>query len=199
MTAPTPDAGQWVWHSPVRSPLDRLSSDLDRKWGVNRLIHLAAPDLRARFMGAHDLRNGEYEFATEERRQSLDAMMERAWLALERAAIAAGHEPLPPAIYEAPLDPDDPAFGVLALCLDDEHAQVVRLRANAEERNVKTWTMAEMALFVQRSEMVNAIKHEFPGATVRTQRPRRIELPEDDIPFGGPVLDEAEVPTEAAP
>lgn len=127
------------------------------------------------------LRNGEYEFATADRRQALDAMMARAWAALDAEAVQRGAEPLGPAIHETPLAGLPGA--VAAICRDDEHARAVQLRAKAEGRVVSTWTLAEVVKVIQANELVNQVKGRFPGATVT--RAGRATLPEDDVPFGG--------------
>lgn len=184
MTAPRPlpeDGGQWLWHPAPVSPADEAAVTMERKWGVDRLPRLVSPETRQRFEQAHALRNGEYEFATVERRAALDAMMARAWAALDAEALGRGCEVLPPAIYEIPLEGCPGA--VAALCLDDEHAQAVRLRAKAEGRTVSTWTIAEVVRVIQANELVNVIKDAWPGA--KAERPRRAVLPDDEIPFGG--------------
>lgn len=181
MTAPRPlseDAGEWVWRPSLRSPLDELATRMERKWGVDRLPLLVGPELRQRFQAAHDLRNGEWEFATPERREALDAMMARAWATLDAEAVQRGAEPLPPAVHEIPLAGLPGA--VAAICLDDHHAQAIQLRAKAEGRTVTTWTLAEVARVIQANSIVNEIKHVFPSAEVR----RAGRIPQDDVPFG---------------
>lgn len=173
------DAGQWIWRPSLRSEADEAAAAMERKWGVDRLPLLVSPETRARFQAAHDMRNGEWEFATPERREALDAMMVRAWATLDAEAVQRGAEVLPPAIYEVPLEGCPGA--VAAICLDDHHAQAVQLRAKAEGRTVTAWTLAEVARVVHANSIVNQIKHIFPAAEVRRAGP----IPEDEIPFGG--------------
>jgi len=184
MTAPRPiteDAGQWVWRPKQITPADEAAATMERKWGIDRLPLLVSPETRARFQAAHDLRNGEYDLATPERRDALDAMMARAWAALDAEATQRGAETLPPAIYEIPLEGLPGA--VAAVCLDDRHAQAITLRAKAEGRCVTTWTLAEVAAVIQANSVVNAIKDAWPGA--KAERRSRSALPDDEIPFGG--------------
>lgn len=178
----TEDAGEWIWRPKSLTAADEAASAMERKWGIDRLPLLVSPETRARFQVAHDLRNGEYEFATTERRQALDAMMARAWAALDAEAVQRGAEPLGPAIHETPLEGHPGA--VAAICLDDHHAQAIQLRAKAEGRTVSTWTLAEVVRIIQANELVNAVKDRFPGATV-TRAGRPSPLPVDEVPFGG--------------
>jgi hypothetical protein len=175
----TEDAGQWVWRPSQLSPADEAAAAMERKWGIDRLPLLVSPETRARFQAAHDLRNGEWNYATEERRQALDAMMARAWAALDAEAVQRGAAPLPPACFEIALDGLPGAFA--AVCLDDHHGQAIALRAKAEGRCVTVWTLAEVARVIQGASVINRIKDVFPGATVQ---PKRVgPLPDDEIPF----------------
>ena len=111
------------------------------------------------------------------------ASIARGWAALAQEARQRGHEPLPPACHEIPLEGLPGA--VAAICLDDTHAQAVILRAKAEGRTVSVWTLAEVVRVIQASEVVNQVKHLWPGAEVQKVRQRVPELPADEIPFGG--------------
>jgi len=181
MTAHLPlpeDAGEWCWRPAPRSHLDHLANEMERKWGIGRLPLLVSAETAARFAAASD-RHGAGPTATHSQ-ADLDAMMARAWAALDAEATARGAGQLPPAIHEIPLEGCPGA--VACLCLDDEHAQAVQLRAKAEGRCVSVWTIAEVVRVIQSTELVNRIKHVFPGATVQ-RRTRLVDDPE--IPFGG--------------
>lgn len=179
---PAPHAGEWIFRP---GPVDETAAAMERKWGIDRLPRLVPPDLAARFQQAHDMRNGEWDYATEERRAALTAMMDRAWQALDKAATDAAQAPLPPGLWETPADPDSAAGGVLVLCQDDTHAQAVMLRAKAEGRLVTTWTLPEVARVLRANTLVNRIKDTWPGAKVTRAGRATRPMPDDDIPFGG--------------
>ena len=185
MTAHPPlpeDAGEWCWHPAPRSHLDHLANQMERRWGIGRLPLLVSPETAAKFQAASD-RHGSGPTVTHSQ-ADLDAMMARAWRALDAEAVSRGASPLPPAIHEIPLEGCPGA--VAAICLDDEHAQAVLLRAKAEGRTVSAWTLAECVRVIQASEVVNQIKGAFPGANVLPAKAPRAHLVDDaEIPFGG--------------
>lgn len=158
-------SGEWVWRE---AALDDVASMYERRWGVDRLPRLVPADLRARFQAACDMRDAEWPNADAARKDALAAMMARAWAALEAAALAAGHAPLPNGCFEVALDGD----AVGAIACDAEHAQALRLRAKAEGRAVDVWTLAEVAAVMRANSAVSAIKAAFPGAEVKGAAPR---------------------------
>lgn len=99
--------------------VDLVAHRLTLKWGVNRLLELAPPDLKAKF----DNQMGKLEAAViggdVALVQELVGGCCRGWQALERAAIAAGHVPHEPLIFEVAVD------GVVVpvvRTLEDQHA-----------------------------------------------------------------------------
>lgn len=182
-----PEAGEWCWHPHDRSPLDALVHELEKKWGIGRLPILVSPETAAKVDAA---RARHAAGPTAQHSQAdLDAMMARAWRAMDAEAVQRGASPLPPAVYEIPLEGCPGA--VAALCLDDEHAQVVQLRAKAEGRAVSTWTIAEVVRVIQAHSIVNGIKDKWPGAVVLPAKAPRVRLVDDEaIPFGGEIDDE---------
>ena len=163
--------------------LDEIASRYEREWGVGRLPLLVSATTAQRFQSAMDLLAADFPPAG----QTWDAVrasIARGWAALAAEATARGHEPLPPAIHEIPLEGCPGA--VAAICRDDAHAQALILRAKAEGRTVSTWTLAEVVRVIQANELVNAIKDRWPGATVLPLRRKAGAMPEDEIPFGHP-------------
>lgn len=172
--------GSWSWRPAYRSALDELVNAMERRWGIDRLPRLVPADLAAKFQTATDLHAaGPTQQHTAEQ---LDAMMTRAWTALDAAATAAGAEPLPPGIYEIPLEGCPGAVAVI--CQDDDHAQAISLRAKHEGRTVSTWTLAECIRVIKANELVNRIKDRWPGAVVLPTKARGGRVPQDAIPFG---------------
>ena len=176
--APIPDtAGSWVWRSQgPRRALDDVVSDLERRWGFERLPRLVSPELRERFVGAQDM----HRQATMEGEDlvEMDAMMIRAWRALEAEALARGEAELPGSVvcWQA----EEPERGTICLCLDDEHAQALLARAKAEGVVVEAWTLEEVGRVVAQASPLAEIKQAFPGATVQGKRKA---MPQDEIPL----------------
>ena len=163
--------------------LDEIASRYEREWGVGRLPLLVSAATAQRFQFAMDLLAADFPPAGQTW-EAVRASIARGWAALAAEATARGHEPLPPAIHEIPLEGCPGA--VAAICRDDAHAQALILRAKAEGRTVSTWTLAEVVRVIQANELVNAIKDRWPGATVLPLRRKAGAMPEDEIPFGHP-------------
>lgn len=175
---PIPDtAGSWVWRSQgPRRALDDVVSDLERRWGFERLPRLVTPELRERFVAAQDMHR-QATMAGEDMAE-MDAMMIRAWRALEAEALKIGHTSLPPAVVT--WQADEPERGTICLCLDDEHAQALLARAKLEGVNIETWTLAEVGRVVAKASPLAEVKQAFPMATVQGKRKA---MPQDEIPL----------------
>lgn len=161
--------------------LDEIAARHEREWGVDRLPRLVSPETAQRWEKAAALLADDFPPAGTSW-DAVRASIARGWAALAQEARQRGHEPLPPACHEIPLEGLPGA--VAAICLDDTHAQAVILRAKAENRTVSVWTLAEVVRVIQGSEVVNQVKHLWPGAEVQKVRHRVPELPADEIPFG---------------
>lgn len=176
--APIPDTvGAWVWRqNSTRRALDDVVADIERRWGFERLPRLVSPELRERFVGAQDMHR-QATMAGEDMAE-MDAMMIRAWRALEAEAKARGEAELPGAVvcWQA----DEPERGTICLCLDDEHAQALLARAKAEGVNIETWTLVEVGRVLAGASSLWEVKQAFPMATVQGKRKA---MPQDDIPI----------------
>ncbi len=164
---------------------DETASEMEAKWGCDRLRLLVSPELREKFDRQRYLLNqamwhGELE---EVKRES--GRMVAAYMALDREAETAGAAPLAPVVWETTL-----ADGTVAAIVADAaqaHAVV------GEGRKVAVYTLEEIGrLLSNYSETVTA-KLVFPGATVTAVR-RSVEDPlkaihdtkeplDDEIPF----------------
>ncbi len=138
--------------------LDNASSAAEAKWGVGRLVRLVSEETRASFHRGWEAWRAAVASRDAARVQSVVAKMCQAWAYMDREATAAGHAPLSPVVWEARM----PDGRVLAVVRTMEEAHAVQ----RENRAIVVWTMDELARVLPRLELVNAIKAEFPGATV---------------------------------
>jgi hypothetical protein len=151
---------------------DETASEMEAKWGCDRLRLLVAPDLREKFDRQRYLFNqaiwhGELE---EVRREA--GRMVNAWLALDRAATAAGKQPLAPEVWEVPLEDGS----VAAIVQDYAQARSVV----AEGRAVSVFTLEEIGRLLSNYPEVAKAKMVFPGATITAVR-RSVDDPLDAV------------------
>ena len=174
--APLTEAnGEWVWRSRQATALDTLVSRLEREWGFDRLPSLVSAETRERFVAAEDMHR-QATMAGEDMAE-LDAMMMRAWAALDAEARALGHEPLPGPLVA--VQADEPERGTICICQDDTHAQAILARAKAEGWNAEAWTVEEVGRVLKGASPIAEIKAAFPKAKVV----KRGQLIEDEIPI----------------
>lgn len=164
---------------------DKTAIDMEAKWGADRLRLLVGPELREKFDRQRYLLNqaiwhGELE---EVRTQSM--RMVKAWLALDKAAVAAGKAPMPPEVWEVALQDGT----VAAIVRDGADARQVI----AEGRALAVFTLEEIGRFLSVYRDVAQAKLTFPGAEV-TEIRRSVEDPlhalaDSDRPLDDPLDD----------
>jgi hypothetical protein len=149
--------------------LDEIAHAMERKWGVDRLPKLVDASLASRFRAQGEKLN---EALRSERPDAIAAQasaMERAWQALDAAAIATGAEPLAPTVWETAL----PSTGeVIAVVRTAEEASAI-----ARDRSGAVYTLAEVAVALDAfGDQVRAVKATFPGASVTAVRSRELSV-----------------------
>lgn len=145
--------------------LDRDARDLERRWGVGRLVILADDLLRERFI--RQRRKLDQAIAEDAPASEVIPHVEatrRGWQALERAALAAGHAPKPPDVWEVRLSDGS----VVAIARDNADASI----ASADGRQLTVYTLDEIARLIERFPQIVTAKRTFPGAIVEAIRTR---------------------------
>ena len=155
---------------------DQVAIEMERRWGVGRLRLLVTAELREKF----DRQRFKFQAAIQhgdlQEVQAQSERMTKAWMALSRAAEAAGSVELSPAVWEVPL-----ADGtVVALVRSPEEARAVIL----EGRKVVVYTMEEIGRMLENYREVVDTKLAFPGAEVTAIRRQSVEDPLDAIRDG---------------
>lgn len=156
-------------------PFDQAAREMDRKWGVDRLPEIVAPESAAKWgkamAGLNDAINSE------------DADKVKFWVevclrglkAMDDEAIKSGHPISDPMIWEYQYEGQ--TYGIIE---DGRHWPA----AYAKRPGLVIFTMREaaIALHAHRNGLVEAVKLAFPGAEITGIRDRGQNL-EDDIDF----------------
>ena len=159
-------------------PLDATAQRIEQAYGVGRIQELVSPETAAKFQSA----KAKLDVALED--NNVDLVIRRAkvlnagWLALEKEAQEAGHEPVPPEIWHAHAPAED----------GKPEIQFVIARDNSDATLAQTtlpvYTVEEIARIVRawRSAFdAHAVKEHWPDAEVI--RIDGDEAFDDDIPF----------------
>jgi len=152
---------------------DETACEMESKWGVDRLRLLVSPELREKFDRQRYLLNQAIWHGDLEGVRREAGRMVNAWQALDRAAVAAGKQPLAPQVWEVPLADGS----VAAIVPDATHGRAV----NAEGRQVAVYTLEEIGRLLTAFPQLAQPKLTFPGATISEIRPRSVEDPLNDI------------------
>lgn len=159
---------------------DKVASEFERKWGVDRLPELVDAELRERFwQTVYRLNVAIDKNDPDEVRRHADAAA-RGWYALDRAAVAAGALPPSGEGYDARIDDTR----VLRVCRTIEDATV----SQRERPDVVAVSVEEVAriwkIWDERDILAQA-KQAFPGAEILEARVKSggEEAPNDEIPF----------------
>ena len=167
--------GSWIAGRACIDEADLTAVQMESRWGAGRLRLLVPPEMREKFDRQRYLLNaaiwhGDLDAVRREAKR-----MVTAWLALDKAATAAGKAPISPLFWEVAL-----ADGtVAAIVPSDDHARAVV----AEGRAVVVYTLDEIARFLSAYPDVAKTKLTFPGAEV-TKISKSISDPLDTIRDG---------------
>jgi len=142
--------------------VDAAVSTAERTWGVGRLRLLVDDDLRARWDRqwlAWCRACEAYDLAAI---RSQGAAVRRAISALEAEAIAGGHRPLRPDVWEVGYE-----GRAIAVCRTSPEAGVVA----RERRDLEVWTVEELVrVALSGRSALSAVKQVFPGSEVLALR-----------------------------
>jgi hypothetical protein len=170
-------------YSKVQSALvdyDRVASEMERKWGVDRLPELVDAELRERFwQTVHRLNVAIDKNDPDEVRRHADAAA-RGWYALERAAMAAGALPPSGEGYDARID----ETRVLRVCRTIADATVSQ-RERPDVVAVSVEEIARIWKVWDERDIVATAKQLFPGSEIldAREKPDGKGALNDEIPF----------------
>jgi hypothetical protein len=155
-TGPTPDEQDMVTSSLIE--LDRIAADYERRWGVGRLVTLCRDNARLSFRKGWQAWHDAAAKGDAQAMQKVLQGLKQLWTIMDSQATADGHKPLSAEVWEVRL-----ADGrVLAIARTNAEAIAVQ----RDGRATIAYTLDELARLLPKLEMMDAVKTEFPGATV---------------------------------
>lgn len=177
--------GEYIAGRAYLDEADMTAAHMEAKWGVGRLRLLVGPEMRnkidrQRYLLNQAMWHGDLESIRREAQR-----MVKGWLALDKAADAAGATRLDPLVWEVAL----PDGTVAAIVPDADHYGAVQ----PDGRNVAVYTLEDIGRLLVGFPALAATKVAFPGSSVRVVRRtvddtldalRDSRAPlDDDLPF----------------
>jgi len=156
---------------------DDVVSEVEGRWGVDRLVWLVGGELRDRFEKQMDRLNAAIDKCDPSIEHEVEVTL-RGVAALEAAAIASGAKPLSGDYVEGRM-PDGRVIAITATAY--EAGKVKR-----DNREVVVYSADEVGRIIEglnkEAPVVDAIKNAFAGAEVESVKPVPANL-DDEIPF----------------
>ena len=185
-TRPRPKPSK-VYYQPTQPAMRRMQdalhryddvvSEVEGRWGVDRLVWLVGGDLRDRFEQQMDRLNAAIDKCDPYIEHEVEVTL-RGVAALEAAAIAAGAKPLSGDYIEGRM-PDGKVIAITATGY--EAGKVKR-----DNRDMVVYSVDEVGRIIEglnkEAPVVDAIKNAFAGAEVVSVKPVPANL-DDEIPF----------------
>lgn len=160
-------------------PFDRVACEMDRKWGVDRLVELVPPEMAAKFGSAMAKLNQAIDAQDPDEVAVRAGVCIRGMQAMDQIASQTHGEP--PTAQVWVVEADGYTFGLMRDSRAWQRAQEAypNLELISEREMVLALTMYKDSLAKQ---MIDAVKQSFPGAEVTAFRSTNEDL-EDEIPF----------------
>ena len=160
-------------------PLDALATEMETRWGIDRLQDLVSPETSAKFEAAKQKLNADilaHNVAGVIERASI---LMRGWKALEKEAMDRGHKPALPDIWIASVQADNGKEAVNYAIAKDNSA------ASLSQTDFPVYTLEEVARIIRDfnwdlMKHVDEVKKHFPAAKVVDIRGH---VKEDELPF----------------
>jgi len=160
-------------------PLDALASDLERKWGRDRLIELVSPETASKFTTAKAKLDAAIAYNDPQDVIRRVNVMMRGWQALEKEAMQQyGHSPFPADVWIASVDEEGHGKPALEIAIVKDSAD----ESLTKKKGIITYSLVEIArivrLFEGQKKEIPKIKELFPDSEIT-----KVTWEDDDIPF----------------
>jgi len=155
--------------------LDKIASDCETRWGIDRLPLLVDENLRLKFWSQQDKLDQAILENDPDAVKKEAEIMARGWVALERAAKASGAQEATGKGYEATIDDNR----TLRVCMSHEDATKAQ-RDNPGLIVASVQEIAGLWKLWEGAAMVEKCKDAFPDAQIIKTSKTRLD---DEIPF----------------
>lgn len=164
----------------IEAAVKATQREYDRKWGRDRLKRLVGSEMTGKFASAMERYTAARRSGNLTELEHRADVVKRGYAAMDKAAIAAGHEPLPPNVWEAV----DEVGNRFVFVNDSEAIPQLSEEITA---GAAVWHLGEVIKVMKFAglDWANQIKREFGADTELKNigKPGSIEMMDDDIPF----------------
>jgi hypothetical protein len=166
-------------HASIK-PLDRIATEMEIKWGCDRLVSLVAPQTAAKFGSAKAKLDAAIESNVAVDVARTASVMMRGWAALDAEATKGGHRPLEPHIWC-----HTTAAGFKFAVAQGNADALKALNMDPDMEGVAVYSLDEIGRLLESKSMllVNATKERFPGAAVKAVKMPRAGEMVDELPW----------------
>lgn len=147
-------------------PLDAVATELEIRWGRDRLLQLVAPETAAKWQSAKDKLDAAIAYNDVADAIKRIGILIRGWRALEAEAISNGYKPCPPDVWIANVGEEGKRpMANYAIVKDSADASQIK-------EDFPVYSLVEVArmirFFNSNVASVDNIKKIFPDATVKS-------------------------------
>ena len=159
-------------------PLDKLASEMESRWGVDRLQRMVSSATSAKFEAAKQKLNIAILDGKVDMVIARAEIMYKGWIALEKEALALGNISMPPELWFASAPAEEGQDGVEIVIARDADA------ATLAQTDLPVYTTTEVARIIRAwrgQHLVHAAKIAFPDAEL--VKLTGDDMFDDDVPF----------------
>jgi hypothetical protein len=156
------------------APFDRVATEMDRTWGVDRLPELVSPETAGKYGSALAKLNAALDTGNQEDCAARAAVCIRGMQAMDREARAAGHTPMPSGFWMHEQNGD-----TIIIAQDNRDWPLIEKM----HPGIPIFSLREVANALEAyGNTVMAVKETFAGSEIKSNSPISRKDMEDEIP-----------------
>ena len=163
-------------------PLDRAASEMEMKWGCERLPSLVSPATAALFGSAKAKLDAAIQVNDPQEVVRRAAVMIKGWSKMDAEATEMGHEALSPQVWSCTTST---GFKVGIACSSAD--AIKSIRTNDRMEGVAVYSLDEIARILEAESyrLLDTVKKTWPEAKVTKTRKKKAPAPlfDDGVPF----------------